>query len=450
MLKCFNIKYMNQSFSFIILVLLGIITSIDISIHSAEKLFNQNTPIILNLNSPDTLNKQSNVDLICVIDISGSMQGEKIELVKESLLTLSKMMTASDRLGVVLFSNQASIYFPLSEMTPMNKKIVEEKMATITANGGTSILEGLKLAIELLAKELNPKNTPGIILLSDGLDNNLNENDLTNGLREITRDMKIPFTLHTFGYGNDHDPKSMNRLANLRDGSFYYVEEMNKVKEYFVNVFGGFMSVISSNALLLIDSNYPIKKVFGIDQLYQSVLNELYFETTILQFIGGKEYTFVLEMEIPENLVIGADLLTVTFNYTGLDGKKYTQVDKMRLVENKPFNKIVRERLEIANEEYIRAETYDKIQEAVNEREQGKIEEAKEILKNMENWLKSNYRGQKNFINDVRESTQSIDEYDSRGRAYMTSTISESQMKRGGSQMLYSNRNQKMLISMLQ
>jgi Mg-chelatase subunit ChlD len=67
---------------------------IEISVLKGDKLFNQNTPFVININSPQPKEgeKKCNADLICVIDISGSMSGEKIELVKKSLKILVKMM----------------------------------------------------------------------------------------------------------------------------------------------------------------------------------------------------------------------------------------------------------------------------------------------------------------------------------------------------------------------
>ena len=32
--------------------------------------------------------------------------------------------------------------------------------------------------------------------------------------------------MHTFGYGSDHDPKLMTKLCNLRNGSFYFVNDV--------------------------------------------------------------------------------------------------------------------------------------------------------------------------------------------------------------------------------
>ena len=98
---------------------------IDISVLKGDKLFNENTPFIININSPQPKEgeKNCNADLICVIDISGSMIGEKIELVKKSLKILAKMMDKNDRLALILFHSNASVYFDLDYMTETKKKI---------------------------------------------------------------------------------------------------------------------------------------------------------------------------------------------------------------------------------------------------------------------------------------------------------------------------------------
>ena len=52
---------------------------IEISIIKGDKLFNSNTPFAITLTTPepDENDKKCNADLICVIDVSGSMYGKK-------------------------------------------------------------------------------------------------------------------------------------------------------------------------------------------------------------------------------------------------------------------------------------------------------------------------------------------------------------------------------------
>lgn len=55
--------------------------------------------------------------------------------------------------------------------------------------------------------------------------------------------LKDNFTIHSFGFGADHDPELMVEIAKLNDGNFYYIEKLNKVDEMFMDALGGLFSV---------------------------------------------------------------------------------------------------------------------------------------------------------------------------------------------------------------
>jgi Mg-chelatase subunit ChlD len=217
---------------------------VEILILKGDKLFNENTPFVINLLAPESKEqeeKRVSADLICVIDISGSMGGEKISLVKESLKILVDMMDQKDRIALVLFESQAKLLYDIDYLTPKNKTKVKDLINNIYAGGGTNIASGLEIAVEILKKQKENKTieegrSSSIILLSDGQDNNMDDTQLGDKLKSLTKGEGLSFTLNTFGYGYDHDPKIMNKLANLRDGSFFVVEDYNKVGEYFVTV----------------------------------------------------------------------------------------------------------------------------------------------------------------------------------------------------------------------
>ena len=174
-----------------------------------------------------------NADLICVIDVSGSMNGKKLDLVKKSLNILIKMMDENDRLALVIFSSSAKILCNLEYMTESRKKEFISKVNQIKAIYSTNILSSLKKAVEILKyiKEgKNDKRASSILLLSDGCDDN-SKDFVLNGFKNLLKEEKLDFTLNTFGYGDDHDPEVMNQLANIRDGSFFYIQDYKKVSE---------------------------------------------------------------------------------------------------------------------------------------------------------------------------------------------------------------------------
>jgi Mg-chelatase subunit ChlD len=53
--------------------------------------------------------RYNNVDLICVIDISGSMKGEKIRLVKRALEYVIDQLGAGDKMSIITFNVKATV-----------------------------------------------------------------------------------------------------------------------------------------------------------------------------------------------------------------------------------------------------------------------------------------------------------------------------------------------------
>ena len=426
---------------------------INISILQGSKLFNDNTPFIINLNSPDTINKKSNVDLICIIDISGSMKNQKLKLVKDSLKSLVSFMDSKDRMAIILFNVKATQYLDLSFLTTETKNNFLSKIDKITSRGGTNILSGLEKAVNILKEEkLKEANNiinedirvKSLMLLSDGNDNDYNDIEIADGLKKLTKGFNLSFTLHTFGYGEDYDPKIMSRLANLRDGSFYMIEQLDKVQDYFINALGGCMSVIYNEAKLKIKSlknSVKIKKIFGMDKLYSYDLKDDYFETTILQFISGKEYTFTIEAELPNVISINDNIFEVEF-IGGEDNQKYNQICQYKIVGGA---------FSVADEEYLKSKVFDTIDIALKLKEENKNDEMNKILNEMKNWIIKNYEGinKNNYLKKINETFGLIQDnyiFESRGRSRITADIYENQLRRGGN-FAFSNKIQCNMIS---
>ena len=421
---------------------------IEISIIKGDKLFNSNTPFSITLTTPepDENDKKCNADLICVIDVSGSMCGQKIQQVQESLKILLDVMDEKDRICLILFESSAVNYFNLNYLTKENKKILMDKINKIRANGGTDILSGLKIAIDVIKNQCNnEKNVSSILLLSDGCDNELNDIQLAEAVKNLTKGLGLSFTLNTFGYGDDHDAKIMNKLASIRDGSFFYVENYKKITEYFVSVLGGCISAISQKVdlnLQILNNNCKIMKVFGKDNLYNYNNSDNYFKTSMLQFICGKEYTFVLEIFVDEkNVKLGEELLKVEIIYEDIsqNNKKIQKEKKYNYcLEDLQYSK--------ANEEYIRVHVYDVLDEALKMKEKNQKYQGKKILEELENWLIKNNRGKnRDYIKDIQNAKGlfSEDNYIKiKSCNYVTSNIKEMSLNRTGNELRNCNKIQ--------
>ena len=387
---------------------------IRMSILKGDKLLNENTPFVINLLTPqpNENDKKCNADLICVIDVSGSMHGEKLQKVKESLKILISLMDEKDRICLILFESTAKNFYNLEFLTKKNKDILEEKINSIYSGGGTNILSGLEMAVEVIKSETyNEKRVSSILLLSDGCDNTSNDVELANSLKQLTKGLGLSFTLHTFGYGNDHDAKIMNKLANLRDGSFFYVQEYSKITEYFVSVLGGCISTISQKVdlkLKVLSNDCKIIKVYGEQNLYSHETTEKYFQTTLLQFICGKEYTFVLDIFVDESKVqIGEEILKLEISYESIEhDNKKIQKEIIYKYELKDTEYIK------ANEEFTRAYVYSVLDEAIKLKDKNENPKGKKILEDLKKWL-SNNNSEKNekYIKEINNAKDLFSEY---------------------------------------
>jgi len=423
---------------------------LNISILQSQKLFNKNTAFVISLSSQDKFERESDVDLICVIDISGSMKGKKLTQLKYSLKAIISFMTPKDRLCIILFNDKADIYLDLAFMTDETKKLYLEKIEKIKVRGGTNILSGLTKALEIIKEEKKKENNnepmeqmrvKSVMLLSDGYDNDYDTDEITEEVKKITKGQHLSFTLHTFGYGDDYDSNLMSKLAIIRDGSFFAIENIDKIQDYFVNALGGCMSIIYSEVKIkvkMLKNDIKIQKVFGQDKLYEFELKNDSFSFNNLQIIAGKEYTYTFELELPDILAINENIFEVEILADNLE--KFTEIGKYKVVGGG---------FSIADEEYLKNKLYETLAEAMVLKEKNQNEKMNAMLKNMKTWIEKNYDGinKETYLKKLNEAMgyfKDAQSYNRIGRTRITADIYENQLRRGG---IYSNCMQHNMVS---
>ncbi len=56
--------------------------------------------------------------------------------------------------------------------------------------------------------------------------------------------MNEEFTINSFGFGEDHDAEMMTAICNLKSGSFYFVQDIKLLDEFFADAIGGLVSIV--------------------------------------------------------------------------------------------------------------------------------------------------------------------------------------------------------------
>jgi len=73
--------------------------------------------------------------LVLVIDRSGSMQGERIEICKSAAIATVEFLTRKDYVGVVAFDSEAHWVVPMTKVT--SAPAIAAQVSGLTADGGT-------------------------------------------------------------------------------------------------------------------------------------------------------------------------------------------------------------------------------------------------------------------------------------------------------------------------
>lgn len=157
---------------------------------------------------------QKPVDVILVIDHSGSMQGTPLEQAKQAAVAfVNEMDFASDRIGIVQFSSGASIVQSLSA----DSAAVTQAIESIGVAGGTAIHAGLEVAFNELNGQLRSDATPVIVLLSDG------ESDRRAAERAANAAKAADIKIITVALGTGLDEQLMRDIASTdSDGNPLY------------------------------------------------------------------------------------------------------------------------------------------------------------------------------------------------------------------------------------
>ena len=100
----------------------------------------------INLSAPvyeEDANVRAAVDIVAVIDRSGSMGGGKLDLVKKTLHFVVSQLTPKDRLCLIVYDDSVDLIFNLTYVNPENKNDIETKIEEVHTRGSTNLCGGL-------------------------------------------------------------------------------------------------------------------------------------------------------------------------------------------------------------------------------------------------------------------------------------------------------------------
>jgi len=194
------------------------------------------------INATSSTTVREGLDLVAVLDVSGSMRGDKIASLKKAMTFVIMKLTPVDRLSIVTFSNDAARLTPLRSMTPAAQTELKALVDGLEAGGWTNIQAGLETGLAVIAGRVNTKaRTANIFLMSDG-------EQKPGDARQVDPGQ---VAIYTFGFGKDTNHLLMSDIAKRSPGgTFSSVPDGSTVTLPFSQLLAGLLTVVAQDVEL--------------------------------------------------------------------------------------------------------------------------------------------------------------------------------------------------------
>jgi Ca-activated chloride channel homolog len=158
-------------------------------------------------------------NVMLVVDTSGSMEGEKINNVKDALATfLDQIKSDEERVGLIEFYTDVTERVKIGELKN-NRSDLVRAVTTLDPGGNTALLDGVEAAYERLQQLDDPSRINAIVVMTDG-----KENASAIGLSQLVKRLQdgnqrgVPVAIFAIAYGSDADMKMLQGLSDATNG----------------------------------------------------------------------------------------------------------------------------------------------------------------------------------------------------------------------------------------
>ena len=319
------------------------------------------------------------VNLAIVLDRSGSMAGEKLARAREAAIMAIGLLRSDDIVSVITYDNVVNVIVPATRVS--DKQSIYRAIRRINHGGRTALFAGVSKGASEVRKFLDTTRVNRIILLSDGLANI--GPSTPSELGQLGASLgKEGISVTTIGLGLGYNEDLMTQLAGMSDGHHAFVQNSADLSRIFAAEFNTALSVVANQFNIIIRCADSIRPIRVLGRQAQIIGQEVHINLN--QLSSNQEKYVMLEVEVPPG-VAGEkrDLASVDVSYLDLKTRKRDSLQQSVFVnfskEREKVKKSVNQPVMDSAAEQIVNEAS---KEAVELRDQGKAEEAKDLLKN--------------------------------------------------------------------
>ncbi len=226
--------------------------------------------------SPQEVTDQKDIvnrDIVFVMDVSGSMNGDKLKKTKTAFNFFVEKLNENDRFGIVAFSSTAWTWKEeLQSVSKENRDDASSFIEQLSARGGTNINDSLLKALKFFDEDL--ERTKAVVFLTDGEASNgvTNSNSIIENYNSANTQKIRTFSI---GVGNSINKQLLGRLSLENRGEPLYLDRYANIDSELID----FYRSISTPLLVDLSLDYGDLEV---TETYPKTLPNVYKGTQLV------------------------------------------------------------------------------------------------------------------------------------------------------------------------
>lgn len=206
------------------------------------------------------------VNLVAVVDKSGSMDGAPLQLVRQSLVEVAQQLHDGDQMTIVLYGDRAHVHLDTTRADRGGVASIISAIGAIRSNGSTSMEAGLRLGYSL-ADATAPafKGRTRLMLFTDERPN-VDATDAASFMGMANSASRAGIGLTTIGVGVQFGAELATKISSVRGGNLYFIRDTADVQSLFANQLDYMVSELAHDLSISITPRPGLKigGVYGI------------------------------------------------------------------------------------------------------------------------------------------------------------------------------------------
>jgi len=198
--------------------------------------------LMVSLEAEDKSFQRTPVNVVLVLDVSGSMSGRKLSLLKTTAGKIVQNLTNKDEVAIVTYASDVQV--DISNQKIDGKESILSTIHSLQTRGMTNMSGGLLEGFSQVNAKFN--GVQRVMLLTDGLANVGIQADNYEGFLNLVKNRDSKCTLSTFAFGGDADVELLQGMAKNGGGNFYYIRNED-IDDVFARELGGIASCLAQN-----------------------------------------------------------------------------------------------------------------------------------------------------------------------------------------------------------